>query len=87
MPVLGLHAARKMTARQLADSVFGDLVRDTIRLFGPLRCMFGSNFPVDKAEALYDTLVECYLLIMREMGLSEEQIKEVSLILKRARLG
>lgn len=46
MTVLGMEAKKKMSAEALAKSVFGDMVRDTVRLFGPSRCMFGSNFPV-----------------------------------------
>lgn len=34
----------------------GDVVRDTIRLFGPDRCMVASNFPVDSLCASYDAI-------------------------------
>lgn len=46
MPVLGLNCQKKKSAEEISKTVFGDLVRDTVRLFGPERCMFGSNFPV-----------------------------------------
>ncbi|HPG24603.1 MAG: amidohydrolase family protein [Spirochaetaceae bacterium] len=32
------------------------LVRETIEVFGPSRCLFASNFPVDKLMADYDTI-------------------------------
>jgi predicted TIM-barrel fold metal-dependent hydrolase len=41
MPVLGLNVARKKDAKWIAASSFGDMVRDTVRLFGAQRCMFG----------------------------------------------
>ncbi|KAI9010061.1 hypothetical protein DFJ74DRAFT_685747 [Hyaloraphidium curvatum] len=77
MAVLGLECGRKQSAEWIAKSVFGDMVRDTVRLFGPERCMFGSNFPVDKAEAFLETLIEAYLIIFRGMGLSEADIEQI----------
>lgn len=43
-----------------------------ISTFGPTRCMFESNFPVDKTEANYRTLWNCFKLIAAELELSAE---------------
>ncbi|MEI6301051.1 MAG: amidohydrolase family protein [Betaproteobacteria bacterium] len=36
------------------------MVAETIALFGPQRCMFGSNFPIEKLWTSYDDLVAAY---------------------------
>jgi predicted TIM-barrel fold metal-dependent hydrolase len=36
------------------------LIRETIDVFGVDRCMFGSNFPVDKRWASYDRLMRAF---------------------------
>ena len=37
-----------------------------LELFGPDRCMFGSNFPVDSLSSSYDAIVSAYLEIVPE---------------------
>ncbi|MGJ5177565.1 amidohydrolase family protein [Bradyrhizobium oligotrophicum] len=37
-----------------------DVVRETIELFGPERCLFGSNFPIEKLWTDYCVLVAAY---------------------------
>ena len=37
------------------------IVADTIAVFGPDRCMFGSNFPIEKLWTSYRDLVGAYL--------------------------
>jgi predicted TIM-barrel fold metal-dependent hydrolase len=37
-----------------------DVMRETVRIFGPGRCLFGSNFPVEKLWTSYAALVEAY---------------------------
>jgi predicted TIM-barrel fold metal-dependent hydrolase len=41
-------------------------VLDTIEFFGPKRCMFGSNFPVDGLFSDYTTLISAYARIIKE---------------------
>lgn len=60
------------TAKEIAASRFGDMVKYTIKLFGASRCMFGSNFPVDGAEASYKELVGAYKICFDELKLSDE---------------
>ena len=37
-----------------------DVLRETVRIFGAGRCLFGSNFPVEKLWTSYDALVVAY---------------------------
>jgi predicted TIM-barrel fold metal-dependent hydrolase len=39
----------------------GPIIRDTIAIFGPARCMWASNFPVDGLTASYDEILACFL--------------------------
>ena len=45
----------------------------TIDIFGVDRCMFGSNFPVEKLHVSYKTLYSSYLDIAAEFSESEQQ--------------
>lgn len=38
----------------------GDIARETIALFGADRCLFGSNFPIEKLWSSYAGLIEAY---------------------------
>jgi len=38
----------------------GDVVGETLRMFGADRCLFGSNFPIEKLWTSYAELVEAY---------------------------
>jgi L-fuconolactonase len=65
MPIFGLGWHRRPeppTAKELADA-WGDEIRWCIERFGADRCMFESNFPVDKASCSYATLWEAFDLV------------------------
>ncbi|HEX9903508.1 MAG TPA: amidohydrolase family protein [Propylenella sp.] len=36
------------------------IVRETVALFGPNRCLYGSNFPIEKLWTRYDALLDAY---------------------------
>jgi predicted TIM-barrel fold metal-dependent hydrolase len=36
------------------------IVRETVALFGPERCLYGSNFPIEKLWTEYAPLIEAY---------------------------
>ena len=58
MPVnnFGFHRReRPATSAELVDAT-RDWYRHAIDCFGPARCMFESNFPVDKASCSYAVL-------------------------------
>jgi predicted TIM-barrel fold metal-dependent hydrolase len=45
----------KVDAKHIAD-----IARETIAMFGAERCLFGSNFPIEKLWASYGELIEAY---------------------------
>ncbi len=49
------------------------LVLETIDLFGPARCMVGSNFPVDKLFSDFDKLFNAYRDITADFSTGEKQ--------------
>ncbi|TPX38353.1 hypothetical protein SmJEL517_g00340 [Synchytrium microbalum] len=60
------------TAREIADSVYGDMIKTTVKLFGVERCFFGSNFLVDWASARYGELLASYVLSLEDMGVTSK---------------
>jgi len=50
-------AASLETTRACTVDLWGPVIRETVELFGPERCMFGSNFPVEKLWTTYDEVV------------------------------
>jgi predicted TIM-barrel fold metal-dependent hydrolase len=44
------------------------IVYDTVRIFGPTRCLFGSNFPVEKLWTRYSDLVAAYRSALEPLG-------------------
>ena len=76
MPVIGFGFEAPDQApshEQLIDSI-GPLVRHCIDSFGPDRCMFASNFPVDKVSTDYSTLVSAMVSLTEQDG-SEAQVQ------------
>ena len=62
MPISGIAWSERPqppTSRELAD-VWGDRLRWCIDTFGPDRCMFESNFPVDRQSCSYTVLWNCF---------------------------
>ena len=48
-------------------------VLDTIEIFGPDRCMFASNFPVDKLYSSFDALYGAFKSIVSDFTKSEQR--------------
>ncbi len=44
------------------------VVRETIEIFGPARCLFGSNFPVEKLWTGYADLIAAYRKAIEPLG-------------------
>lgn len=70
---LGPQVRCKISGLAMAlDSIDPERLRPWIRrpleLFGSDRCMFGSNFPVDRAVTGYADLLEAYLTVLAEAG-------------------
>ena len=52
----------------------GPIVRDTIAIFGVDRCMFASNFPVDRLCADFDTIFAGFKAIVRDLSQAEQRV-------------
>jgi predicted TIM-barrel fold metal-dependent hydrolase len=50
-----------------------DIVRTVIDLFGPGRCMFASNFPVDSLCASFATILGGFREIVRDLSAAEQR--------------
>jgi predicted TIM-barrel fold metal-dependent hydrolase len=62
MPVLGFGWHRRASppsVGELADA-FGPLVEHALAVFGPARCCFASNFPMDKVSAPWRSIFEAF---------------------------
>lgn len=55
--------------------LIGDIARETIGLFGTDRCLFGSNFPIEKLWSSYGELVEAHRTALADYPLeAQDQI-------------
>jgi len=48
------------------EDFIADVVRESLRLFGSTRCMFGSNFPIEKIWTDYESLFSTYQQVLAE---------------------
>jgi L-fuconolactonase len=74
MPVFGEtwhHFPERTTSAQIA-AARGPEIRWCIEAFGPDRCMFESNFPVDKHSCSYVVLWNAFKLITADLSESEK---------------
>jgi len=74
------HACVKLSAFSLLgiprdQRAVRGVVSDLLELFGPQRCMFGSNFPVERLAGDFSSLYELVLACLRD--LSAEQRADV----------
>jgi len=68
MPICGFgwhERPRSPTSAQLAEA-FGPYYLHCIEEFGPDRCMFESNFPVDKVSCSYTVLWNCFKRVAQD---------------------
>lgn len=70
------HAVLKISAMALfaggwTTDVVAPVVREAIELFGPERCMFGSNYPVDSGAASYEAIWSGYEQITADLSADE----------------
>lgn len=74
MPVLGwdYHSRAEPRVERLVEQL-GPMVRWTLDTFGAHRCMFASNFPVDKASLSWSTLFQTYEAIVAERSEEEKR--------------
>ena len=65
MPIFGQswHKQDVSPTSEEVAAVWGDPIRWCIDTFGPSRCMFESNFPVDRASVSYSTLWNSFVIM------------------------
>ncbi len=56
-----------------SEASIGPLIDDCVRIFGVQRCMFGSNFPVEKLARSYRELYGAYDRLTRPLGAAPHQ--------------
>jgi predicted TIM-barrel fold metal-dependent hydrolase len=52
--------------------VMGPIVKETVEIFGAKRCLFGSNFPIEKLWTDYSTLYRTFRNAIAHLGESEQ---------------
>jgi predicted TIM-barrel fold metal-dependent hydrolase len=58
-----------------SKEIFAPYILECLRLFTPKRCMFGSNFPVDRLNITYEEVVNVYRDIAEnEGGLTKDEL-------------
>jgi len=75
MPIFGMdwhHRPERPGSEEVA-SVWGPEIRWCIELFGPERCMFESNFPVDRASFGYRVCWNAFVRTSSDLSQSERQ--------------
>ncbi|TPX55029.1 hypothetical protein SeMB42_g00007 [Synchytrium endobioticum] len=84
MPQLGFQFEKRhpctsagATAREIVHSKFGNMVTDTVKLFGVDRVMYGSNGPVDYASARLSELLAAYVICCEVAGVSQVELKKI----------
>jgi predicted TIM-barrel fold metal-dependent hydrolase len=51
----------------------GPIIRDTIAIFGAERCMFASNYPVDRLAGAFDTIYEGFFAAIADRSADEQR--------------
>ena len=54
-------------------SHIADVIQETVIVFGPNRCLFGSNFPIEKLWTSYTSLVNAYRVALAGYEEAEQQ--------------
>ena len=75
MPVLGFGFEQRDTPASLAEVVdgIGPHVEFALKEFGVDRCMFASNFPMDKVSTTFETLYDAYFQIVQNYSDVDQQ--------------
>ena len=50
-----------------------DVVHETVSIFGPARCLFGSNFPIEKLWTTYSDLVSAHRAALADYEATEQK--------------
>ncbi len=60
-------------ARRCDETAWRPIIRDTIDIFGPARCMFGSNFPIEKLWTSYAQLLDVFRKSISDLNTEERE--------------
>ena len=76
MPIngFGLHKRRKPPTSDELKALTGDYYRCAIEQFGPERCMFESNFPVDRQSCSYLVLWNSFKKLVKDASPDEKTL-------------
>ncbi|MCY1400586.1 Amidohydrolase [compost metagenome] len=71
MPVLGhaFHRRRELAGVETIAELVSPCIEHAIRVFGPERLMFASNFPMDKVTARLSDIIEANLRVVAPYGM------------------
>lgn len=75
MPFCGFHFEKKehpASLNQVLDAI-GPHIEYALNTFGVNRCMFASNFPVDKVSTNFETLYDAYFKIVEHYSVEDQQ--------------
>lgn len=67
--------------------LIADIARETIALFGPERCLFGSNFPIEKLWASYDELIAAHRAALAGYSPADQDMVLAGTAMRIYRLG
>ena len=59
--------------RACSVDLWGPVIRETVELFGPARCMFGSNFPIEKLWTTYAEVVRVSIECLGGLAAGEQR--------------
>jgi len=68
----GFHEHKMPPTSEDLANAWRDYIHETITVFGPHRCMFESNFPVDKGSYSYGVLWNAFKRLTRDASASEK---------------
>jgi L-fuconolactonase len=70
MPILGWPFGKRERPPSVAEATdaLGPFVETALKCFGPERCLFASNFPMDKAVVPWTTLYEAFAQLTESLG-------------------
>ncbi|MEY2524334.1 MAG: hypothetical protein QOJ66_2899 [Ilumatobacteraceae bacterium] len=58
-------------AHECSSATWQPIIARTIETFGPSRCMFGSNFPIEKMWTSYDQLVDVFVSAIDDLSVDD----------------
>lgn len=70
---LGLSGLAQRPDAETLARIWQPYIEVCVEAFGPSRCLFGSNFPVDLAVCEYGDLIDAYKLATRQYGTDERR--------------